>query len=74
LTLIAQHGQPAGSILDTIKAPVSATQPAKPAGDAGPAGAGDAKAVDAKPADAKPEGRGGILDKIQPVSPAPLPR
>jgi preprotein translocase subunit SecG len=74
LTLIAQHGQPAGSILDSIKAPVSATQPVKPAGDSGSPSASETKAIDPKPADAAPAGRGGILDKIQPVSPAPLPR
>ncbi len=80
LTLLAQHSQPTGSILDTLKSPASTGAPVKPAGDAGPAAVGagttasDAKPGDTKPGDAKPEGRGGILDKISPAGPAPLPR
>jgi preprotein translocase subunit SecG len=75
LTLLAQHTQPTGSILDKaapVSTPTTSGAPTptdqKP-GDVKPGDpAGEAKAVDGKPT-----GRGGILDKLEPKS-SPLPR
>ncbi len=68
LTLLAQHTQPTGSVLD--KVPISA--PSVPGNPAATETKPSAPSPDAKPADAKPAGRGGILDKLEPQ--APLPR
>jgi preprotein translocase subunit SecG len=72
LTLLAQHTQPAGSVLDKPAISTPATAPAS--SPAGQPASTDAKPADAKPTDAKPEGRGGILDKLGPAPQAPLPR
>jgi preprotein translocase subunit SecG len=80
MSLLANQSGASRSLLDK---PVPAATGAQIPGSAAPA-AGDAKPADAttapaasgesKPAgDTKPEGRGGILDKLQPA-PAPLPR
>ncbi len=65
LTLLARNTQPVGSVFDGSK-PAAAGAPAVPGTTVTPSAPGDAT----KPA----EGRGGILDKLQPpVAPAPGP-